>query len=290
MLVKEGGIDFHTHSNLSDGSFSPTEVMEYAASVGLKAVGLCDHDSAAGHAEAARAAQRLGVEFVPGIEFTTVWNGSEHHLLGYYMDVNEPGFTRTIRDCHVERNARIRQSIERLRALGYDIPLEMADQKSGRVDRGDIVWEMIRRGHAKSFEEGYPRFFDTTAPGYVLPYSVGGGEALTVKRAIDVIHAAGGAAILAHPMGFLVKHLSREELKAVAVFGVDGLEVYHPRQSPEVSEYLLAACRENNLLVTGGTDCHGRIKDKPRMGTLRVSLDLLAAVKGRAAEWQRRRR
>jgi len=289
MLVTKGGIDFHVHSNQSDGSFSPAKVVEHAGSVGLEAVGLCDHDTTAGHAEATRAAKEARIEFVPGIEFTAVWDSEEHHLLGYYMDVNDSTFLRVLKDCHTERKARTRKALGQLRALGCDIPPEMAEQKGGMVDRGDVVWEMIRRGYAKTFEEGYPKFFGIDAPGYVVPYSLGLVEPLTVKRAIDVIHGAGGVAILAHPMGFLVTYMSPERLKAVAEFGVAGLEVYHPRQSQDVSEYLLSACREHGLLVTGGSDCHGRVKDKPRMGTVRMDLEHLEAVRARAAEWKSRR-
>ncbi|RKY28111.1 MAG: hypothetical protein DRP79_02575 [Planctomycetota bacterium] len=288
MLVTKGGVDFHTHSNRSDGSFSPAEVVEYAKGIGLDAVGLCDHDTTAGHSEAKEAAKKAGIEFVAGIEFTTVWDREEHHLLGYYMDGSRPTFRQTLVNCITERKARIGKAIERLRALGYDVPPDMAERKGGEIDRGDIVWEMIRRGYAESFEEGYPKFFDADAPGYVIPYTVGGVEPLTVKRAIEVVHGAGGTAILAHPMGFMVKEMPRGRIKALVDFGIDGLEVYHPRQSPEVSDYLLSACREHGLIVTGGSDCHGRVKDKPRMGMIRMSLDHLDAVKARAAEWKKR--
>jgi hypothetical protein len=321
--VPTGGIDLHVHSNFSDGSFSPDDVFDFARSIGLEAVGLCDHDTVAGHADAARAAARCGIEFVPGMEFTAVWLGKEHHLLGYYLDTSEPAFLRALATCRDERRLRGIATIEKMRALGFDIPDEgvrrqrggpdeiggdgracppqagsdprartsAARAESGVVDRGDVLRHMQQTGqYAGSFSDGFRKFFYPGSPGYILPYAIGGLEPLTLERAIRIIHGAGGAAVFGHPMGFYVKEMSRGELKQAADFGVDGLEVYHPNHSDEARDFLLTACRDFNLLVTGGTDCHGKVKDAPKMGTLRVSNELLPPLKARAAYLQSRRK
>lgn len=289
-IVTSGGIDLHVHSNFSDGSFSPEEVFAFARKAGLEAVGMCDHDNVRGYSAGAAAAKEHGVEFVPGIEFTTVWDGREHHILGYYCDPKESGLTKTIAGCLVERRARGRQSIEQLRAVGYDVPFSLLEEKGGFIDRGDILRYMMKQGwHEGTFSDGFRKFFWPDCAGYVLPYSVGGIEPMTVERAVRIIHGAGGVAVFGHPMGFYVTEMSRGELKQAADFGIDGLEVYHPRQSREVSDYLMSVCVELGLLVTGGTDCHGKVKDMPKMGTLRVSRDLLPPLKARAARWKSKR-
>ena len=290
-IVTSGGIDLHVHSNFSDGSFTPAEVFEYARKIGLEAVGLCDHDTVAGYAEASRAAKRCGIEFVPGIEFTAIWNGVEHHILGYYLDTAEAAFVNTLANCRIERKERGIKTIEKMRALGFDIPDSLAEAKGGVVDRGDVLRYMMERGdYIGTFSDGFRKFFYPDSPGYILPYAVGGLEPLTLERTIQIIHGAGGVAVFGHPMGFYVTEMSREELKQAAGFGVDGLEVYHPRHSDAMRDYLLTACRELGLLVTGGTDCHGQVKDAPKMGTLHVSRELLPPIKARAASRQLQRK
>jgi len=289
--VTSGGIDLHVHSNFSDGSFTPAEVFEYARKIGLEAVGLCDHDTVAGYADAAKAAKKCGVEFVPGIEFTVIWNGVEHHLLGYYLDINNPAFTATLANAREERRERGIKTIEKMRALGFDVPMSLAKTKGGVVDRGDILRYMMERGDwSGTFSDGFRKYFYPDSPGYILPYAVGGLEPLTLERAIRIIHGAGGVAVFGHPVGFYVTEMSREELKQAADFGVDGLEVYHPHHSDEMQDFLLTACRDFGLLVTGGTDCHGKVKDAPKMGTLRVSRELLPPLKDRAEFRQSQRK
>ena len=147
------------------------------------------------------------------------------------------------------------------------------------IDRGDIAWELINRGLEKDFATAYPKYFWSDKPAYVLPYSVGEAEPLTVRRGIEVIHRAGGVAVLAHPVGFYVKEMPPEQVGEAAEWGLDGLEVYHPRHTPEQSRYLLSLVKEFSLIATGGSDCHGKVKDKPRMGTLRVRRSLLDELK-----------
>ncbi len=278
-IVEEGGVDLHVHTNASDGSFSPEQVMEYAHSVGLEAVAVCDHDTTEALDAGARAAAKRGIEFVPGIEFGCPWRGEEHHLLGYYFDAEEPGFVRALANCRTERKARMKATVEALRALGVDVPLDILERKGGMIDRGDIVWELINRGCEKDFATAYPKYFWSDKPGYILPYSVGDAEPLTLRRCIEVIHRAGGVAVLAHPVGFYVKEMPPEQVREAVEWGLDGLEVYHPRQTPEQNRYLWSLVKEFNLIATGGSDCHGKIKDKPRMGTLRVRRSLLDGLK-----------
>jgi predicted metal-dependent phosphoesterase TrpH len=172
-------------------------------------------------------------------------------------------------------------TVARLRALGFDVSPDIVERKGGMIDRGDIVWELVRLGHVKDFASGYPEFFWTDKPGYILPYSSGGVEPLTLRRGVEAIHRASGVAVLAHPVGFYVTEMPREHVREAAEWGLDGLEVYHPRQTPEQSKYLWSLVKEFGLIATGGTDCHGRIKDQPRMGTLRVHRSILDGLKAR---------
>ncbi len=274
-LTDSGGVDMHLHTMFSDGSFTPHEAMEYAHSIGLKALGICDHDTVDGLVQGAHAARDFDIELIPGIELSCPWREMEHHLLGYYMDVKETGFQQMLQNCRVERIARMRVTAERLRATGMKIPDAILQRNGGMIDRGDIVWEFINQGLEKDFSSAYPKYFWHDKVGYVLPYSEGDAEPLTIKRAIERIHSANGLAVLAHPVGFYVKEMPREQVAEAVEWGLDGLEVFTPRHTEEQMLYLLSLVKEFGMVATGGTDCHGKIKDEPRMGTLRIKKSLL---------------
>ncbi len=281
LLVEEKGVDLHVHSTAADGSFTPAEAVEYAASIELEAVAICDHDTMAGIEAGAGAAHKAGIEFVPGIELSCPWRGAEHHLLGYYCDPDEAGFRDLLENCRIERKARMAATVGIFRDLGYDIPLEILDRKNSMIDRGDIVWELINQGLEKDFSSAYPRHFWMDKKGYILPYSVGKAKPLTLQRAIEAIHRAGGVASLAHPVGFYVKEMPAEQVKEAAEWGLDGLEVFTPRHSPEQMRYLYGLVEEFGLIATGGTDCHGKVKDTPKMGMMRIHHSILDTLKAR---------
>jgi predicted metal-dependent phosphoesterase TrpH len=222
----------------------------YDAGVGVFAV--TDHDTVAGHAEAAVAARAHGLEFVPGIEVTAVWAGKDVHVLVYWVDATRPDFAAFLEEQRARRVARVEASGAALAAAGAPIdpdPLltRVRRRPGASVGRPDLARLLVAAGHAASVQDAFDRLLGDGCPAYVARTGVPPGEV------IAIIHEAGGLASLAHP-GVTRRD---ERLAEWAAGGLDALEAYHSDHSDaEVTLYLERA-QALGLLVTGGSDFHG---------------------------------
>ncbi len=259
------GVDLHTHSTASDGTYTPRDLIRKAQEVGLFAVALTDHDTIAGLAEAEEEAQARGVHFVPGVEISVKFEGPGHcHLLGYLFDYQHPGLVKTLQTLHEARASRNQKMIIKLQELGVDITEEelKALAGEGEIGRPHMAKLLVQKGIVKDFDEAFERFLGKGRPAYV-PKAL-----LSPREAIEIIHQAGGLTSLAHPyyLGFPEEEV-RLFVKNLRDYGLDAIEAYYTDHDPSYTRFCLELAQEFDLLVTGGSDFHGDNKPEISLGT-----------------------
>ncbi len=270
--------DLHVHSNASDGTDPPAEVMRRAARAGLDVVALTDHDTVAGHAEARAAAGP--VTLLPGMELSGRLDGRSLHMLAYLFAPGQPGLAAELTRIRDDRVLRARAMVDRLAGLGVDVSWEQVAAIAGQavVGRPHIARAMADSGAIASPREAFTR--DWIADGgraYVGRY------ALDPVRAIGLVRAAGGVTVLAHPRAGRDTRVTDEQITRLAAVGLAGLEVFHPDQSEAERARLLALAHDLDLVATGGSDDHGSLTGY-RLGCETTSAaayqDLLSRVPG----------
>jgi len=246
--------DLHVHSTASDGTDPPAEVMRRAARAGLDVVALTDHDTVAGHAEARAAAGPVAL--LPGMELSCRLDGRSLHMLAYLFDADQPELAAELTRIRDDRVLRARAMVDRLAGLGVDVSWEQVAAIAGQavVGRPHIARAMADSGAIASPREAFTR--DWIADGgraYVGRY------ALDPVRAIDLVRAAGGVTVLAHPRAGRDTWVTNEQITRLAAVGLAGLEVFHPDQSEAERARLIALAHDLALVPTGGSDDHGSL-------------------------------
>ena len=261
-LVVLGVIDLHLHTTASDGTLTPSELVSKARSAGLSIFSITDHDTTAGLAEAAAAAQACGVELIDGIEISAVEEGRDVHVLGYFIDPRSPTLRAFLDRQREDRLRRVCEMGERLAALGAPIDVEpiLAEAQRGRsVGRPQIASALLARGHVATRDEAFDRFLEFGGPAFVPRCGASASEV------VAIVHEAGGLASLAHPGLLRRDHL----IAPLAEAGLDALEVRHSDQDAETESKYRAMARALGLLVTGGSDFHGEHGHRVcRLGTI----------------------
>ena len=262
-------LDLHLHTTHSDGSLPPAEVLALAHKAGVTALAITDHDITTGLPEALEAGARLGIEIIPGVEISSRFGDNELHILGYFLDWQDPAFNQHLARLRASRHARNPRIIERLRALGQDITYEEVRELAGTesVGRPHIARVMMDKGYVKSAKEAFDRFLAQGKPAYVareLPEPV---------EAIAWIRAAKGIPVLAHPLW--AKQDGQELFKLCETLkaeGLGGMEVHYSTHNPKQTAELLDIAKRLDLLVTGGSDFHGITKPDIEVGVGRGGL------------------
>lgn len=271
--------DLHTHTTASDGLHAPEENVRMAHEAGLAAVAVTDHDTVAGLPAAFREGERLGITVVPGVEISTVANGQDIHVLGYYMNLEDPLFLERLAELRSVRERRNDLMLARLRELGIPIRLEeveaikaerqgQADKPAESIGRPHIADWLVRHGIVASMREAFDKYLGKGGQAYVNPPRIHPAEA------IRWIHEAGGCAVLAHPGLYGDDSLVAELISA----GLDGIEALHSDHSPEQEERYRRMAAEAGLLVTAGSDFHGKRQGETfhgPIGNRRVGLDVV---------------
>lgn len=266
-------LELHSHTTCSDGRMTPAELVQYAALRGVKALAITDHDTMASWDEAIATAAPLGLEIIPGLELSTVYNERSMHILGFYPDREK---LRSPLQARVEgRKRRAVKMAEKLAALGY--PIELPDMAGSMAPgRPHIASALRKAGHVKSNNEAFDRFLKDDGPAYV-PY-----EKFTAQEGIELLRSCGAVPVWAHPYIFRGGTVETV-LPTLVEAGLMGIEVYHPTHSVSQTRKLEAYCHEYGLVMTGGSDYHGPAQEKnpdfKDLNTLAVPLSLLAPIK-----------
>jgi predicted metal-dependent phosphoesterase TrpH len=270
-------IDLHTHTTASDGTLTPTQLVQRAAEVGITTLAITDHDSTEALPEALPVAKELGIRLIPGVEFGTNWRSTEVHMLGYFFDSNHPQMSQTLADLREGRLDRGRRMVEELHSLGLsDVTWERVEQiaAGGSVGRPHVAQALIDRGHATSVNDAFDKYLGRGKPAYVERTQI------TPKECIALVHSAGGVVSLAHPTWVTdVEKLLPTLLEA----GLDGIETYYGLYTPDQIAWLESLARQYNLVPTGGTDFHGHPGLlHADLGDVSVPLKYLEALERRA--------
>jgi predicted metal-dependent phosphoesterase TrpH len=246
-------VDLHLHSTVSDGRLSPTELVRYASESGVTTMALSDHDATDGVDVAQQVGQQLGIRVIPALELSTDLPGASVHILGLFVDHEDPTFQATLKQFRAARLERAEQMVNALSRLGAPISLERVFEIAGEgsVGRPHVAQALLEAGHIQTIDEAFERFIGRNGPAYFE------GFRLEPDDGIKLIHDVGGLASWAHP-NELDGRDWRDFLPAVLAAGVDGLEAYYSKEYPtEVQQGLLDACAAYDLVPTVGSDYHG---------------------------------
>ena len=275
--------DLHTHTTASDGQYSPEELVRAAREAGLAAVAVTDHDTVAGVERVMKAGAKWGVDVIPGVEISTLAEGKEIHVLGYFPGEIGRDFAEKLRSLREVRLKRNEMMVNKLRELGIPITMEEVLAKKreqapeANVGRPHIAEVLVDKGIVSSIDEAFKRFLGKGGAAYCTP------RRISPIEAIRWISEAGGVPVLAHPGIYgddeLVESLIRN--------GLAGLEAYHPDHDPEAERRYEALAEKHRLIVTGGSDFHGERHGIPYHGPLgsrtveRDRVEALLALKRR---------
>ena len=262
-------IDLHVHSTASDGTLSPAELVQEAKKAGLAAIAVTDHDSVGGIREALDAGNVYGLEVVPGIELSTEYADTEIHVVGLFIDPDNHLLNEQIRAFVDNRDNRNLKIIEKLQAAGFSITAEEIYRRNpgSVIARPHIARYLVDTGQAKDVKTVFNKYIGDGCPCFVDRFKI------TPMRAVELIHAAGGTAVLAHPCLY---KMSRETLirmiEEMLIPGLDGIEaVYSCNQGSDEKDYREIA-EKYGLLLSGGSDFHGANKPHIHLGTGRGNL------------------
>ena len=272
--------DLHTHSTFSDGTLTPTQLVEEAQRCGLAAIALCDHNTVAGLPEFLAAAEGTPVEAVPGIEFSTDYHGTELHVLGLFLKPESYGpITDLLEGFRARKDRSNAELVEALGRAGYRLDYEAikAGTPNGQVNRAHIAAALMEHGHVSSVKEAFKTLL---APehGYYRPP-----ERLNVFDAIRFIKSIGSVAVLAHPFLNLEEEELRRFLPEAKLAGLDGMETLCSSYSEEITALAASIADEFELKHSGGSDFHGSNKPDVRLGkgkgNLCIPLKILEELK-----------
>lgn len=257
-------IDLHSHTDESDGTFSPAELVAEAKRIGLKALAITDHDTFRGYQKALPFAKEAGLELICGIELSTKFGGATVHMLAYFpWEGPTPDFCSWLDQLLESRRERNRLLIAKLQGLGLSITLEEVETRGRTLTaRPHFARILIEKGYVKTIQEAFDHYLDESAPGYVQR------EEVPVAEAIQRVVAAGGVASMAHPV-----RVAKNDWDTLAVWvgkmasaGMQAIEVFHSDHTPENVAYYQSLAARYGLAVTGGSDFHGGNKPNIELG------------------------
>jgi predicted metal-dependent phosphoesterase TrpH len=268
--------DLHLHTVFSDGTYTPEEMVFQASKHGFAALALTDHDTVEGCHRAGVAARAAGIEFIPGTELTAEQDRDELHILGYFLEINNPRLLAETAKFQDVRQNRIREIVTRLNQVHVPITTDavfaLANCRS--PGRPHVARALVKAGLCGSLDEAFERFLKKNRPAWVPKFK------MSAADAIDLIHHAGGVAVMAHPG---LSHCD-EVIPGMVEAGLDGIECFHTKHSTAIAEHYLEIADQHNLIVTGGSDCHGMSKGKPLIGTIKLPYQHVEKLRAKVAE------
>lgn len=280
-----GFVDLHVHSNASDGTFSPSQVVELAKNAGLDAFALTDHDTTAGVPEALEKGCDLNIEVIPGIEVSSSFDGTEIHILGLFVNSDDPVLAAMLEKMRISRGRRNEKMLENLAADGISFTKEelCGDNPDTIITRAHIAHALVAKGICSGMDQAFKKYLQYG--GRYCPQK----EHLSPEEVVKTLISNGAFVALAHPFQYKFGDKKTEELIAhMAGLGMKGLEVYHSSNNKLESMKLQEMAVRHHLLPTGGSDFHGGNKPDISIGIgrggLRVSSLLLEDIKRERAK------
>lgn len=263
--------DLHLHTIYSDSTFSPYEVVTTAKELGLYCIAITDHDAVGGLDSAIEEGKRSGVEVIPGVELTAEYNDSEVHILGYFIDYKKDWFLERLKHLREVRRKRFFQMVRKLRKFDINLDAEVIIKENpyASIGRLHLAQELYRKGYVGSIKEAFRLYIGEGRPCYVKKERILPSEAMTILRQVN------GISVLAHPYLMANDKFITELIKQ----GVEGIEVYHSEHPLSAQIRYLNLALQHNLLVTGGSDCHGLGKGKILIGKVRIPYELVEKLK-----------
>lgn len=242
--------DLHIHSTFSDGTLTPEEIVKIAENEGLKSISITDHDSISSQYIIE---ESVNINIIPGIEISSEIKGLDIHILGYFIDYKNKDLVNTVNKLKEARLGRVEEMLFKLKKENIFIELEDLEfRSSSSIGRSHIANAMVKKGYFDNYKTAFTNYLVQGKPAFVKGYK------LDYKCALDIIIKSGGIAVLAHP-GQIYKSLEIETLvKELKCFGLEGLEVYHPSHNIEQSNKFYNLAKKYKLLITGGSDYHGK--------------------------------
>lgn len=278
-------VDLHVHSNASDGTFSPSQVVELAKNAGLDAFALTDHDTTAGVPEALEKGRDLNIEVIPGIEVSSSFDGTEIHILGLFVNSDDPVLAAMLEKMRISRDRRNEKMLENLAADGISFTKEelCGDNPDTIITRAHIAHALVAKGICSGMDQAFKKYLQYG--GRYCPQK----KHLSPEEVVKTLISNGAFVALAHPFQYKFGDKKTEELIAhMADLGMKGLEVYHSSNNKLESMKLQEMAVRHHLLPTGGSDFHGGNKPDISIGTgrggLRVSSLLLEDIKRERAK------
>ncbi len=284
-----GWIDLHCHTNASDGSLSPAELIELASSLRLDGLSITDHDTFAGYEAAVPLASATGLDLLCGIELSSRYylppNGAHRnlHLLAYFPAGSpSESFKRWLKSLQEDRRDRNRRLVAALQSRGIEISLDEVERLGRSIaGRPHFARLLVKKGHARHTDEAFRLYLGENAPTYVER------ESPTAQQAIGLVAEGGGVPVVAHPVRLMISDpgLERRVLEELKAAGLGGLEVYHSDHSAALQSHYLHLAEELDLLPTGGSDFHGDAKPNVQLGrgiedNIRVPRPFLDRLRG----------
>ncbi len=253
--------DMHTHTTCSDGALSPEALVRKAGDCGLQALAITDHDTIDAIEPATQVGEEMGISIIPGVELSVQFRGRELHMLGYYFDQHNPKLQTFLLQYQEMRTTRAKSMVGRLNELGINLDFEdvRSVAEGPAIGRPHVAQALVNKGYVDTVGQAFLKYLRNRGPADVAK------ELPPGKEAIEMLHEAGGIAVLAHP-GNWVSDKDLDQLKAL---GLDGVEVIHPSHDEILVNFYVDVAHKLSLLTTGGSDFHGqRTSDEKNLGTI----------------------
>jgi len=263
--------DLHLHTNFSDGTYTPEELINRVSTTGIESIAITDHDTVDGIPTAIEAANKKDIEVIPAIELSTEYDGLEIHILGYLIDYKKEELIDKLDFLKKNRQERIYKMLSRLKEMDVFIKAEDVFKLagSGTVGRLHLARILLKEGYANSIYDAFAKYIGERAPAYVCGFH------LSPYEAIKLIKDVGGISVLAHPLS-----MKRDDLIPLFIdYGMRGLEVYYPEHSKATTEYYKGLADKYSLLITGGSDYHGDAKPEVQLGSIKLPYALVEKLK-----------
>ncbi|WP_432665612.1 PHP domain-containing protein [Wukongibacter baidiensis] len=278
-------IDLHIHSSYSDdGEFTPYEILQLSKKRGMKTIAITDHNSVQGVVEAVEYSEGLDIDVIPGIEIDCTYNGVNLHLLGYYIDYTLKDFEELNRSIFRKSMDAFPRMITNLKKIGVEVEEEEVLRKAkGKVPSGELIGEVIlSKGNSKNnrilkpYLKGGKRsdmpylnfYWDFFAQGKIAHVPI---QYISLEEAIDLIKRSGGVPVIAHPGMNLKGNI--EMLKYIIKEGVEGIEIFNNYHTEDQIDHLYKKAKEHGLLITCGSDFHGKNKPGIEIGMHNCVID-----------------